>query len=240
MRGPGEQPATNYRYVITVDQSPAKAETTGYMRCDNARLAYTVRILDARKRFGMPNDTLPRIDTRSDRRAGVLHAVKVGPETITLRRRNASDVDISPSPVLTSDTSNTGTIIAYVAGAMFWGAILIYAALNFGYTSVLWLLLWIVGFVAIIGAVTFIVGAAGRGVSMLRDQLMKTERGRRVEYVGRRSLFYSYVVLITPVFGLLCLGAAMSILGQFVDTWITTPLRWIVGIRSLGHWIGVW
>lgn len=98
MRGPAGQ---DYRYVITVDRNDepvTRVLAQGHLRRADAQLAYTSRILDARKKFRMPNDPLPRIDTRSDRRGGVLHAVKVGPETIILRRRNPSDGDIAPPP----------------------------------------------------------------------------------------------------------------------------------------------
>jgi predicted membrane chloride channel (bestrophin family) len=72
---------------------------------------------------------------------------------------------------------------------------------------------------------------------------MRTERGRQVEYFARRGLFYSYVVLITPVIVLICIFGAFSMLRQFIDIW-TTPLQLVaatvVGIRAIGHWIGIW
>jgi hypothetical protein len=97
-RNKRQEDQPNYRYVITVDRGdPAKrASTQGHLRRDDARLAYSCRILEARKQFRMLNDPLPRLDSRFDRRAGVLYATKVGPEIITLRRRYPSDVDILP------------------------------------------------------------------------------------------------------------------------------------------------
>jgi hypothetical protein len=90
----------NYRYVITVDRGdpPERVLTQGHRRRDDARLAFAFRIQEARKKFQMPNVPLSSIATRSDRRTGILDAVKVGPETITVRRRNPSDVDIVPPP----------------------------------------------------------------------------------------------------------------------------------------------
>jgi hypothetical protein len=99
--GAGAGQGANYRYVITVDRNDepgTRLLTQGHRWRGDAQLAYSFHISDARKKFRMPNDVLSRLDTRSDRRAGVLHAVKVGPETITLRRRKPSDVNITAPP----------------------------------------------------------------------------------------------------------------------------------------------
>src|SRR5258707_1347512 len=90
----------NSRYVITVDRGdpPVRVLTQGHRRRDDARLAFAFRIQEAREKFQMPNVPLSSVATRSDRRTGILDAVKVGPETITVRRRNPSDVDIVLPP----------------------------------------------------------------------------------------------------------------------------------------------
>ena len=136
-----------------------------------------------------------------------------------------------------------GQTITWTITAIFWGAVGIYAGSNYGYMSVIRFVAWIIGFFMAIGVVVFTLGLAARAVSSLRDRLMVTERGRRVEYVVRRGLLAVYVVLITPVILLVSIAFAISMLGQIVDTWIVTPLQLIAvivdEIKALARWIGI-
>jgi len=237
----------DYRYVITVDRNDdpgTRVLTQGHRKFSDAQHGYALRIQDARKEFHIPGELL-KTDRRSNRRAGFLDSVVVGPVTIILRRRNSSDsnTNITAGPPDSTAAGLVEKIIIGTVTAIFWAAIFIYSGVNYGYRSAVEFLLWILGFFAVIAAACVVFAIAARGVSLLRGRLVLTAHGRRVEYVVRRGLLFVYVVLVTPVILLITIAFAITALGQFIDIWIVTPLQFISvivdGIKTLAHWIGI-
>jgi hypothetical protein len=227
----------NYRYVITVDRNDEPGNRVlkqGHRRRADADHAQMLLIENARKEFLVKGE-LSRIDTPSDRRMGILDAIIVGPVTIILRRRTSSDNDtdiiLPPAPSKIREYIITGGITA-----IFWGAIFIYAGVEYGYKSLIGFITSIIGFFAAIFAVAATLALAARGVSALRNRLMATERGSHVEYISRRGLFYLYVVLITPLFVLISIFFVVVVLAQF-GAILMIPLELVAAI---GRGIGIW
>lgn len=223
----------DFRYVITVyrrDAQNGALAKHGYRHHDDASLAYAGFIQDARKEFAI-TDEIPSVNTRQDRRRGILQAVEVGPTIITLRRPNPTDLDAPPTQGRAMSVRMTTAQLAFTWGATlaFWGGIAAFICVKHGIRS---LINFVVGFLLIISVIIgigILFGLLVFGVSALRRMLMGTESGQRVEFLARRGLFYLYVIIVSPILALIFLVGAIAFLNQTIEIFVT-PVEWLVAI----------
>ena len=97
----GRGAAVKHRYVITIERSDAPGIRVLTQRRwrDDAELAHSILVLDAREKLGLMKTRLPdSCMLPPDPRNGVLRTAIVGPLTIKLSLRNTSHGDISAPP----------------------------------------------------------------------------------------------------------------------------------------------